>query len=68
MSVGAACNIFVVVAYDRFLTRAKQRNATWARVEEYRRLPLACMAGPLYVMALLWLVGEIHPSHSSAMR
>lgn len=31
------------------------RNAAWAEVEEHRRLPLACVGGPLYVIALFWV-------------
>lgn len=37
------------------LQRAKKNNAPWASIEEYRRLPLACLAGPLLVISLFWL-------------
>lgn len=37
------------------LRRAKKANAHWSSVEEYRRLPLACFAGSLYVISLFWL-------------
>ncbi|MCJ1361943.1 hypothetical protein MMC16_001044 [Acarospora aff. strigata] len=55
IGVGAviACGIFIY--YDSILQRAKARNAHWASIEEYRRLPLACIGGPLYIISLFWL-------------
>lgn len=56
--------MLIFLAYDSFLYRAKSRNAEWAFIEEYQRLPLACLGGPLYVLALFWLgwsaSAEIH--------
>lgn len=46
---------FVFIWYDGYLARAKARNAEWAFIEEYRRLPLACVGGPLYVISLFWV-------------
>ena len=40
--------------WDSYLAKAQERHAPWASVEEYRRLPLACVGGPLYVIALFW--------------
>lgn len=48
-----ACGIFIY--YDVVLQRAKKANASWSSIEEYRRLPLACLGGPLYVVSLFWL-------------
>lgn len=48
-----ACGIFI--CYDIVLQRAKKAKAPWSSVEEYRRLPLACFGGPLYVVSLFWL-------------
>lgn len=55
VGIGAfiACGIFI--SYDIILQRAKKANAHWSSVEEYRRLPLACIGGPLYVISLFWL-------------
>ena len=50
---GAACGLFIW--YDHILERAKKRHAPWSDLEEYRRLPLACLAGPLCVVSLFWL-------------
>ena len=55
IAVGAvfACGIFLY--YDSILQKAKQNNAPWSSIEEYRRLPLACIGGPLIVLSLFWL-------------
>lgn len=53
--VGAAFALGIFVCYDGILQRAKANSAPWASIEEYRRLPLACFGGPLYVVSLFWL-------------
>jgi len=53
--VGAVIALGIFVYYDSILQRAKKANKRWASIEEYRRLPLACLGGPLYVMSLFWL-------------
>ena len=53
--IGAVLAFGIFLSYDWYLQQAKRRNATWAFVEEYQRLPLACLGGPLYVVALFWL-------------
>ena len=55
----AACGIFIW--YDHILESAKKRNAGWSQLEEYRRLPLACLAGPLCVISLFWLGWSARP-------
>ncbi|KAJ5458602.1 Major facilitator superfamily domaingeneral substrate transporter [Penicillium sp. IBT 31633x] len=55
IGVGAAFACVVFLWYDGYLARAKARNASWAHIEEYRRLPLACIGGPLYVISLFWI-------------
>ncbi|KAJ5577413.1 uncharacterized protein N7459_006377 [Penicillium hispanicum] len=55
IGVGAVLACFVFNWYDGYLARAKARQARWAQIEEYRRLPLACLGGPLYVVALFWV-------------
>jgi len=44
-----------VLVYDSYLARAQARKAPWSQIEEYRRLPLACVGGPLYVISLFWI-------------
>jgi hypothetical protein len=41
--------------YDGFLARAQARGDAWTRKEEYRRVPLACLAGPILAISLFWL-------------
>jgi hypothetical protein len=52
---GTAGAIVIFLWYDSFLRKAQARNAPWTQKEESRRLPLACIGGPLYVIALFWL-------------
>ncbi|KAI9873408.1 MAG: hypothetical protein M1830_000445 [Pleopsidium flavum] len=61
IGIGAiiACGIFIY--YDSILQRAKSRNAHWSTIEENRRLPLACLGGPLYVISLFWLGWSASP-------
>ncbi|KAJ5333013.1 hypothetical protein MYU51_005273 [Penicillium brevicompactum] len=62
IGVGAVLACFVFLWYDGFLARAKARNASWAYIEEYRRLPLACIGGPLYVISLFWVGWTASPN------
>ncbi|KAI8672220.1 MFS domain-containing protein [Fusarium sp. Ph1] len=52
---GAAVTLPIFWAWDNALARATARNAPWVQREEYRRLPLACLGGPLFVISLFWL-------------
>jgi MFS family permease len=47
--------------YDGYLYRKQQAGARWAHQEEYRRLPLACLGGPLYAVSLFWLGWSARP-------
>ena len=53
--IGAVVALGIFIYYDGVLQRAKKANKHWASIEEYRRLPLACLGGPLYVISLFWL-------------
>ncbi|KAK3490344.1 major facilitator superfamily domain-containing protein [Neurospora hispaniola] len=57
LAIGVGCLIAlpIFMAWDSILTRARHRNAAWTRQEEYRRLPLACLGGPMFVVSLFWL-------------
>ena len=48
----------IVVAWDRYMERAKLNGSKWAVREEYRRIPLACLGGPLCSLSLFWLVSS----------
>ncbi|KAL9598088.1 MAG: hypothetical protein Q9219_004719 [cf. Caloplaca sp. 3 TL-2023] len=55
IGVGAFLSTGIFIYWDSVLMRAKKANARWTELEEYRRLPLACVGGPLYVVSLFWL-------------
>lgn len=58
---GIVLALGVFIWYGTFLERAKKVDARWATIEEYRRLPLACLGGPLYVISLFWLGWSASP-------
>jgi hypothetical protein len=62
VGIGAifACGIFFW--YDTILLRAQINNKDWAKSEEGRRLPLACLAGPIFAISLFWLVDTPPPT------
>ena len=53
--VGACIALVIFLYYDAVLQRAKKAHKPWADIEEYRRLPLALLGGPAYVISLFWL-------------
>lgn len=57
LAIGVGCLLALPIffAYDGILRRARHRDAPWTRQEESRRLPLACVGGPMFVISLFWL-------------
>lgn len=55
IGVGALISLPIFWTWDSILAKAHARNAPWVQREEYRRLPLACLGGPMFVIALFWL-------------
>lgn len=55
ISAGALAAIGIFLYYDSTLRKAQANNKSWTQKEESRRLPLACLGSPLYVISLLWL-------------
>ena len=47
--------MFIFFWYDDYLAKSKADGKKWAFLEEYRRLPLLCVGGPLYAVSLFWL-------------
>jgi len=64
IGIGAVFASLIYLWWDAFLERAqaKQPPAKWTQIEEYVRLPLACLGGPLFVIALFWLGWTARPS------
>jgi hypothetical protein len=54
IGAGALLSLPPFYWWDDFLFRMQDRYP-WARQEEYRRLPLACVGGPLFAVSLFWL-------------
>lgn len=53
--IGAVLAIAIFAAWDKFHKRGVERGSPWALREEYRRLPLACLGGPLLALSEFWL-------------
>lgn len=53
--IGAVLAVVIFLAWDAL--RAVRRHEPWASREEYRRLPLACLGGPLFALSEFWLGG-----------
>ncbi|KAH8714845.1 major facilitator superfamily domain-containing protein [Phaeosphaeriaceae sp. PMI808] len=60
--IGAIFAIGIFVAWDKYYSRAAMLGRTWALQEEYRRLPLACLGGPLFALSEFWLGWTARPS------
>ncbi|KAI0837456.1 major facilitator superfamily transporter [Hypoxylon sp. FL0890] len=58
---GAILALPVFFSYDRILLDAQARGAPWSKKEEYRRVPLATLGGPLFVISLFWLGWSARP-------
>ncbi|EXJ95101.1 hypothetical protein A1O1_00220 [Capronia coronata CBS 617.96] len=61
IGIGSFLAAPILLAWDSYLAKAQKRNAKWANQEEYRRLPLACLGGPLYVVSLFWIGWSAKP-------
>lgn len=57
LSIGAGCVLALPIyyMYEKVLRRAQANKRPWTAKEEYRRLPLAFLGGPLFVVSLFWL-------------
>jgi ABC-type Co2+ transport system permease subunit len=55
IGVGALISAAMYLSWDSILLRAQRLERPWSRNEEMRRLPLACVAGPFFVISSFWL-------------
>lgn len=62
IGIGAMFACAMYLWWDWYLERARARGATWCKSEEYRRLPLACMGGPFFVIGIFWTGWAARPS------
>ncbi|KAF2265147.1 MFS general substrate transporter [Lojkania enalia] len=54
IGIGAIISACIYLTWDNILARAQRLSKPWSRSEEMRRLPLACIAGPFFVLSLFW--------------
>jgi ABC-type Co2+ transport system permease subunit len=55
IAVGAIISAGLYLSWDSILARAQRLQRPWSQNEEMRRLPLACVAGPFFVISSFWL-------------
>jgi hypothetical protein len=57
LPIGGGCllSLPIFYLYDTVLRKAQNRNLSWTKKEEFRRLPIACLGGPMFVISLFWL-------------
>ncbi|KAA8621133.1 AraJ Arabinose efflux permease [Pyrenophora tritici-repentis] len=55
IGVGAVISAGIYLSWDWYLARAQRLKRPWSQDEEMRRLPLACIAGPFFVISAFWL-------------
>ncbi|KAI1106480.1 major facilitator superfamily transporter [Jackrogersella minutella] len=55
IGAGALIGLPIFFTYDNILRDAQARGAPWSKKEEFRRVPLATLGGPLFVISLFWL-------------
>ena len=65
VGVGVILAMFVCLWYDRLLAKQKAQGKAWASREEYRRLPLVCLGGPLNAASQFWLARNLFLTTSS---
>ncbi|TWU78894.1 hypothetical protein ED733_007794 [Metarhizium rileyi] len=67
IGAGAFLSLLSFWCWDSYVARAASRGAEWTKSDEYRRVPLATIGGPLFVMSLFWLGFTAKPSISVAV-
>ena len=55
IGVGCCAAIAIGVWFESYSEGAKLRNRPWSMSEEARRLPLACIGGPITTVSMFWL-------------
>ncbi|KKY20900.1 putative polyamine transporter 3 [Phaeomoniella chlamydospora] len=55
IGIGACLCAFIFFTWDHYLYKHIALRSPWTSIEEYRRLPLACLGGPFLVLSLFWL-------------
>jgi hypothetical protein len=55
IGIGASIACLIYLGWDVITRRARAQNKAWVQKEEMRRLPLACLAGPFFILSCFWV-------------
>lgn len=55
MVIGSFLALPIAVLWDTYRQSANNRGRPWASKEEYQRLPVACLGGPLFSIGMFWI-------------
>ncbi|KAI1179495.1 major facilitator superfamily transporter [Nemania sp. FL0916] len=53
--VGILIALGIFFMWDNYLRKAQEKNLPWTKKEEYRRVPLATLGGPIFAVSMFWL-------------
>lgn len=62
IGVGSLMSMVFYLYFDKYYHDAVVRGAAWTKREEYRRLPLACIAAPFLTIGMFWIGWTARPS------
>lgn len=62
VGLGALLSFLIFLLWDTILSRAQLKTRPWSLIEEYRRLPLACLGGALLTGSIFWLAWTTYAS------
>ncbi|ORY59713.1 major facilitator superfamily domain-containing protein [Pseudomassariella vexata] len=60
--LGATASYGGFLWYSPYHAKAEANGEPWAKIEEYRRLPLACAGAPLITIGLFWIAWTSYKS------
>lgn len=55
LCIGTLLAMPLCLWYDSILRKAKAGQKSWSTKEEYQRLPVACVGGPMITIGLFWI-------------
>jgi MFS family permease len=61
IGVGSLITLALWLWYDKYYHNAVVRGEAWTKREEYRRLPLACLAAPFLTIGMFWIGWSARP-------
>lgn len=67
IAVGACFSQVIFYLYDGYFERAHANGTAWTLRQGSRRLPLACIGGPMMAISMFWLGWTANPTISWAV-